>query len=788
MANPRQPRNLIFGLSSDAATATLALAIMLVAAVLATGSAQAQTFTTFDAPGAGTGAYEGTAPFGINAAGDIAGTYSVAGNVAHGFVRAADGTITEFDAPGAGTGNKQGTFPISINTAGAIAGYYSDATDVYHGFVRAANGMITEFDPPGVGMGGHAGTIPTSINTAGAIAGMYRDASLVYHGFVRAANGAIATFDAPGTGTGDYEGTRPVTINTAGDVTGGYSDASYVYHGFVRAADGTITEFDAPGAGCAGSYKGFGSGTEPISINTAGAIAGNYTDASCVRHGFVRAANGTITSFDAPGAGTGTGMIQGTGGFSINDAGAIAGTYFDASAVVHGFLRAANGTITSFDAPGAGTGMLQGTIGLSINAAGDITGTFLDASNVAHGFVLTPATETTTRTTLVSSRNPSTYGQAVTFTAAVTSKLGAPPNGETVTFMEGTAVLGTGTLSGGSASLTISRLKAGTNAITAVYGGDSNFAGSTSNTVSQVVSKATTTTTTTLMSSRNPSTYGQPVTFTAVVTSSAGAPPNGETVTFTGITGTGTLSGGSASFTTSALPVGTAIKAVYGGDSNFAGSTSNTVSEVVGKVISSTKLTSSPGPFVYGLPVTFTAKVTSRAGAPPNGETVTFSKGSKLGTGTLSGGTASFTTSKLPEGKNSVTASYGGDADFTGSASTIAISVVPPPNVAVSGRAPVDFDYPYSNPQVWYVLITNHGPGPAYKVQLASATLNNIGGYAYSPSRDLGTLAAGESRNIRVLWDGTLLPPGFENVESDTVTWTGGTSTWILRFLTGAGP
>src|SRR5271157_5365536 len=440
MANPRQPRNLIFGLSSDAATATLALAIMLVAAVLATGSAQAQTFTTFDAPGAGTGAYEGTAPFGINAAGDIAGTYSVAGNVAHGFVRAADGTITEFDAPGAGTGNKQGTFPISINTAGAIAGYYSDATDVYHGFVRAANGMITEFDPPGVGMGGHAGTIPTSINTAGA-------------------------------------------------VTGGYTDASHVYHGFVRAADGMITEFDAPGAGCAGSYKGFGSGTEPISINTAGAIAGNYTDASCVRHGFVRAANGTITSFDAPGAGTGTGMIQGTGGFSINDAGAIAGTYFDASAVVHGFLRAANGTITSFDAPGAGTGMLQGTIGLSINAAGDITGTFLDASNVAHGFVLTPATETTTRTTLVSSRNPSTYGQAVTFTAAVTSKLGAPPNGENVTFMEGTAVLGTGTLSGGSASFTTSTLKAGTNAITAVYGGDSNLGGSKSKALKQVVQK-----------------------------------------------------------------------------------------------------------------------------------------------------------------------------------------------------------------------------------------------------------------------------------------------------------
>src|SRR5271157_770522 len=45
MANPRQPRNLIFGLSLGAATTALALAIMLVAAVLATRSAQAQTYT-----------------------------------------------------------------------------------------------------------------------------------------------------------------------------------------------------------------------------------------------------------------------------------------------------------------------------------------------------------------------------------------------------------------------------------------------------------------------------------------------------------------------------------------------------------------------------------------------------------------------------------------------------------------------------------------------------------------------------------------------------------------------
>jgi hypothetical protein len=95
-----------------------------------------------------------------------------------------------------------------------------------------------------------------------------------------------------------------------------------------------------------------------------------------------------------------------------------------------------------------------------------------------------------TTTTLVSSLNPSTDGQAVTFTATVTSKSGAPPNGETVIFRKGSKVLGTGTLSGGSASFTTSTLPVGTDVITVVYGGDSEFLGSTSKAVKQVVDKA----------------------------------------------------------------------------------------------------------------------------------------------------------------------------------------------------------------------------------------------------------------------------------------------------------
>jgi hypothetical protein len=92
-----------------------------------------------------------------------------------------------------------------------------------------------------------------------------------------------------------------------------------------------------------------------------------------------------------------------------------------------------------------------------------------------------------TTTSLTSSPNPSTLGEPVTFTATVDSSEGPPPDGETVSFLQGKTVLGTGTLSSGSASFTTSALKAGTHSVTADYAGDSDFATSKSKAVKQVV-------------------------------------------------------------------------------------------------------------------------------------------------------------------------------------------------------------------------------------------------------------------------------------------------------------
>jgi hypothetical protein len=179
-------------------------------------------------------------------------------------------------------------------------------------------------------------------------------------------------------------------------------------------------------------------------------------------------------------------------------------------------------------------------------------------------------------TTLSSSPNPSTYGQAVTFTATVTSYVGAPPDGETVKFTKGTTVLGTGTLRGGSASLTTSGLPVGTDYIKAVYSGDANFAASASKAVSQVVSKATTTTA--LTSSLNPSNFGQSVTFTASVTPQFSGTVKGSVTFYDGATALKTvaLSGGVAKFITSTLASGAHnIMATYNGSTSFIGSSAS---------------------------------------------------------------------------------------------------------------------------------------------------------------------------------------------------------------------
>ena len=340
---------------------------------------------TFDVQGAGTGANQGTAPYGINPAGAITGQYWDADGVSHGFLRAPDGTITPFDVPGA-----EGTSAESINPAGAITGEYFDANGVAHGYLRAPDGSISTFDAPGAGSVANSlqGTFGTSINPSGWISGYIVDDSGVYHGFLRAPDGSFTGFNARGAGANPGEGTWPAGIsgiNQAEVIAGSYQDGYGVYHGLVRTTNGFLLPIVVLAAG-----TGSGQGTFTSSINPDGAITGFYVDADGVNHGFVRTPYGRITKFNFDDAGQASG--QGTFGASINPFGEIAGEYIDADGVNHGLLRAPDGKLQRFDCPAldAGNSSGQGTVPMSNNPAGKITGYCIDANGVFHGFLWIP--------------------------------------------------------------------------------------------------------------------------------------------------------------------------------------------------------------------------------------------------------------------------------------------------------------------------------------------------------------------------------------------------------------
>src|SRR5437867_821458 len=293
-----------------------------------------------------------------------------------------------------------------------------------------------------------------------------------------------------------------------------------------------------------------------------------------------------------------------------------------------------------------------------------------------------------TSTSLTSTPNPSTTGQAVTLTATVSPVPPASgvPTG-TVTFRDGATSLGTVTLVNGSASLTISTLALGSHSLTAVYSGSATFATSTSPVVNQVVNApAAAATSTTINSTPNPSSLGQTVTLSATVTSGAGVPTG--TVTFRdGATalGTVTLVNGSASLNVTTLAVGShSLTAAFNGNATFAASTSAVRTQTVNAGNSSTSLTSSPNPSTVGQTVTLSSTVSAVAPATgvPTG-TVTFRDGAAtLGTVTLVNGSASLSISTLAAGNHSLVAVYNGTASFAPSTSPTVTQLVNNANTA----------------------------------------------------------------------------------------------------------
>lgn len=186
-------------------------------------------------------------------------------------------------------------------------------------------------------------------------------------------------------------------------------------------------------------------------------------------------------------------------------------------------------------------------------------------------------------TALGSSAAPSVFGQSVTLTATVAGPIGSTVPTGSVTFAEGQTLLGTQPLVNGQAALALATWSVGSHSIVATYSGSESFAPSTS-TFTQVVNRASTATS--VLTSASPIVLGDPVTFTAGVTSQApGAGVPTGTVTFrdgAAAMATSAMTNGLASSTATGLTVGShTVTAVYNGDGNFASSSSTPLTQQV---------------------------------------------------------------------------------------------------------------------------------------------------------------------------------------------------------------
>jgi uncharacterized membrane protein len=272
---------------------------------LARGGANPEfTYTTIEVTGA-----LATTAFGINARGDIVGSYVDASFRSHGFLLR-DGGVTTIDYPGAAGNDARG-----IGPNGEIVGGYwmpGEPGVNIHGYLRTKQGDFERVDYPG-----HTNTIPQRILGDGTILGCRHDHNTMdtMRGIVMGRDGN-SEIDANAS---MHNGATPNGKRIVGlymNMDAGNRTEGYVIE------DGVFTPFLVPGSNFTAAWD----------MNPVGDIVGIYRTGT-VFHGFLLR-DGRYVSIDVPGA-------TATRAFGTNAGGAIVGSYI-AGGRTRGFLATPN--------------------------------------------------------------------------------------------------------------------------------------------------------------------------------------------------------------------------------------------------------------------------------------------------------------------------------------------------------------------------------------------------------------------------------------------------------------
>jgi sugar lactone lactonase YvrE len=387
------------------------------------------------------------------------------------------------------------------------------------------------------------------------------------------------------------------------------------------------------------------------------------------------------------------------------------------------------GTTYTMTAADHGVLYIPAAAGIQFNQTGNFTvsatdGTFSVISNVVH-------IVNASSMTLTSSVNPSLVNQSTNFTATITNS-GTPASG-IVSFYSNGVLIGTGTISGGIATLPYAFANPGTYSITAVYLGDTTTQAANAGPLSQVVLYPITSTSNSFTSSVNPSQVNQSTTLSLTLTS-AGPTPSGMVKFYSNGTliCTASVMSGVASCPVSFTPAGTyQLTAVYSGDGVNAPYTAGPLAQVVVNTAAMT-LTSSINPSLVNQATLFTATITT-SGVAPSGSVNFYSAGVLIGTGMLSGGVATLSYTFANPGTYAITATYVGDANTAAAKAGPLSQVVLYPITSTANSFTSSVNPSQVNQLTTLTLaLTSAGPTPTGTVKfyngttlICTATVNN---------------------------------------------------------------
>jgi len=381
----------------------------------------------------------------MNDSGAIIGSSNLASGRIHAFLWTQAGGMQDLGSPQGGD-----SVALAVNAAGEVIGYSqppSGGTDLHAFYWSSATGAID------LGVtDGNSESFPLAINNSGEVVGVqFGTGPSAFRWTLATGMQTLANFYVPFH--------SPFLAQLLGD-DGQIIGFDSAGHAALRLTDGTVQDL--------GTLPSDASSVA-LFLNSAGHAVGTSRHIPCCgpeRTFFWTAAGGMVDIGHLPKHQNSRNVPYG-----FNNRDQIVGR--------NGATYLWSPTIGLRQIPGI-TFQFVGLLSNAFNNAGQMLG-------FSPGYGNAVLASPTMHVTLSSSQNPSQAGQSVTFTANVSAIVGLPPDGEQVTFKDGSKILGTSALSGGTASFTTSTLTAKTHSIFASYAGDDSYLPSKSAKLSQVV-------------------------------------------------------------------------------------------------------------------------------------------------------------------------------------------------------------------------------------------------------------------------------------------------------------